>query len=60
MVAPTLLNFVDLFCISEGKMGVVVSFIAVLELFKQRMIYVKQDSILGEIIIEAINNENEW
>lgn len=51
------INFSDLFCISEGKMGVVVSFISLLELYKQRVILIKQDIEMGQIIIEASKNE---
>ena len=42
-------NFHDLFTIDEGKLGVVVSFIAILELLKQEIIEIVQAEYYGEI-----------
>lgn len=45
-------NFNDLFNITEGKIGVVVSFIAILELLKQELIEIIQAEYFGEIHVK--------
>lgn len=47
-------DFVELFTVGEGKMGVVVTFIAILELLKQAMITLSQDAPYGAIQVRAI------
>lgn len=46
-----LLAFVDLFNGSEGRQGVVVSLLAILELCKERLIEIVQDEPLGELLV---------
>jgi len=48
-------RFVSLFSVNEGKMGVVVTFIALLELLKQAMIELFQEQPFGEIQVKAIS-----
>jgi segregation and condensation protein A len=45
-------NFLDFFTINEGRMGLVVTFIAILELVKQALIEISQKDLLGEMSIE--------
>lgn len=52
-------SFVSLFSVNEGKMGVVVTFIALLELLKQAMIELFQEQPFGEIHVKAIEAEVE-
>ncbi len=47
-------EFKDLFFISEGRAGVVVAFIAILELIKQTLIELTQDESFGPIYIRAV------
>ncbi len=47
------IDFVSLFTVSEGRMGVVVTLIALLELLKQHMIEVVQTQEFGTIHIKA-------
>lgn len=48
------ISFTRLFTVQEGRMGVVVTFIAILELLKQSMIEMFQDSPFGQIHVRAI------
>lgn len=50
-------DFSDLFTPAEGKMGVVVTFIAVLELGKQSMLEITQNTPFGSIYIKAKTHE---
>jgi len=45
------INFVDCFDIQEGRPGVVVSFIAILELFRERTIEVVQPKAFGQLYL---------
>lgn len=47
-------RFTNLFNVEEGKQGVVVTFIALLELLKQALIELFQDGPFGEIHVKAI------
>jgi len=47
-------NFVDFFVFTEGKMGVVVTFVAILELLKQTTIELIQAEEFGEIYLRII------
>ena len=47
-------SFVSLFSVNEGKMGLVVTFIALLELLKQAMIELFQEHPFGEIHVKAV------
>ncbi|WP_163938325.1 ScpA family protein [Paraferrimonas sp. SM1919] len=47
------LLFTDLFVVSEGKAGVVVSFLAMLELAKEQLIELVQNQVYGEIHVRA-------
>ena len=44
-------RFEDLFDLAEGRPGIVVTFLAMLELVKQRRVYVKQDRLRAEIVV---------
>jgi segregation and condensation protein A len=46
-------SFTDFFDPSEGRMGVVVSFIAILELLKESMIEIVQSKPYGPIYVKA-------
>lgn len=45
-------NFLDFFKLNEGRMGLVVTFIAILELVKQSLVKISQTDLLGEMSIE--------
>lgn len=47
-------SFLKLFNIHEGRIGVVVTFMAILELLKQAMIEIFQDQNYGEILVRGI------
>ena len=47
------LPFVTLFDVSEGRMGVVVSFLAVMELIKESLIEIVQSEPFGPIHVKA-------
>jgi len=47
------LNFADIFYVEEGKLGVVVSFLAVLELLRQEMIVLVQVEPFGSIYLKT-------
>ena len=49
-----LTEFVDLFTIEEGRQGIVVSFIAILELLKQSLITIVQPELYDPIRIMAV------
>jgi len=51
--------FTDFFDFSEGRMGVVVTFIAILELFKRALIEVVQSEEFGQLHIKAVVEEKE-
>ena len=46
-------NFESLFTPEEGRLGVVVSFLATLELVKEQLIEVVQGEVLGPIHVRA-------
>lgn len=46
------INFADLFNVTEGKVGVVVTFIAILELLKQSIVDIVQNEAFGNIHIK--------
>lgn len=46
-------NFADLFTPEEGRLGVVVSFLAVLELIKESLLDIVQHEVLGPIHVKA-------
>lgn len=52
------IQFAQLFTVEEGRMGVVVTFIAVLELLKQTLITLKQEEPYGVISVQAIQANN--
>ena len=52
--ADTFTDFGDLFTIEEGKSGVVVSLLAILELIKQSLIEIVQTELYGQIHVKAL------
>ena len=46
-------NFADLFTPEEGRLGVVVSFLAILELIKESLLDIVQNEVLGPIYVKA-------
>jgi segregation and condensation protein A len=46
-------NFSDFFDVSEGRMGVVVSFLAILELLKESLIEIVQSESYAPIYVKA-------
>lgn len=53
------ITFVNLFTYEEGRMGVVVTFIAVLELLKQSLIEITQEAPLATIEVRAIQRQSD-
>lgn len=55
------ISFTDLFTVEEGRMGVVVTFIAILELMRQSIIDIVQNEPYAKIYIKskAVNEANE-
>lgn len=51
--AKTFLPFVSLFKVSEGRMGVIVTFMAVMELLKESLIDIVQNDPFGPIHVKA-------
>lgn len=51
--SETCIEFTQLFTVSEGRMGVVVTFIALLELWRQALIELLQTTPFGEIEVSA-------
>lgn len=51
-------NFAELFNVAEGKIGVVVTFIAILELLKQSIVDVVQSEAFGQIHVKIANETN--
>ena len=51
--------FTDLFTIDEGRMGVVVTLLAVLELVKESLIELVQSEVYGPIYVKAPSHVNE-
>lgn len=47
------INFVDIFNVQEGKLGVVVSFLAILELLRQKIVAVIQTESFGTIYLHS-------
>ncbi|GLQ30774.1 segregation and condensation protein A [Litoribrevibacter albus] len=54
-----LMAFKDLFSIDEGKMGVVVTFLAIMELVKESLVELSQSQVFGEIHVRAKQNVME-
>ncbi len=52
-------SFISLFTVEEGRMGVVVTFLAVLELVKENLIELVQSEINGPIYVKAPSHVNE-
>lgn len=52
--SETFTDFGDLFTIAEGKSGVVVSLLAILELIKQSLIEIVQTELYGQIHVKAL------
>jgi len=52
--ADTFTDFSELFTIEEGKSGVVVSLLAILELIKQHLIEIVQTELYGRIHVKAL------
>lgn len=52
--ADTFTDFGELFTIEEGKSGVVVSLLAILELIKQSLIEIVQTELYGQIHVKAL------
>jgi len=52
--ADTVTDFGELFTIEEGKSGVIVSLLAILELIKQSLIEIVQTELYGQIHIKAL------
>ena len=55
----SIVEFHSLFANSEGKMGVVVSFLAILELLKEGLIDVVQSEPLAPIYLSAVVGTQE-
>jgi len=51
-------DFVDLFDVEEGKQGVVVTFLAILELIKESFIECIQSSVFGQINVRLCHVDN--
>lgn len=51
-------EFTKLFDVEEGRMGVVVTFLAMLELIKERLVDVVQDETFAPIYLRAANDSN--
>jgi|GEM_PF-3598217 len=51
----SVIKFIDLFDLSEGRLGLVVSFSAILELYKEQSLSIVQDSQFGPITVETRN-----
>ena len=51
-------SFEALFCVKEGKQGVVVSFLAILELLKESLIEVVQAQVFGRIHVRLASGES--
>jgi segregation and condensation protein A len=49
--------FYELFSVKEGRLGVVVTFMAILELLKQKMIELVQDSVFAPIYVRQYAEE---
>ena len=47
------MNFSDLFTPEEGRLGVVVTFLAMLELIKESLLDIVQHEVLGPIHVKA-------
>jgi len=54
----TFVDFVDLFDVEEGKQGVVVTFLAILELIKESFIECIQSSVFGQINVRLCHVDN--
>jgi segregation and condensation protein A len=52
-IGSTPINFADIFIVHEGKLGVVVSFIAILELLRQEVITITQYEPFGSIYLKS-------
>lgn len=52
--ADQFITFTQLFKVEEGRMGVVVTFIAILELIRQSMLELVQNEMFGPIYVKAI------
>ena len=50
-------EFSSLFDPEEGRIGVVVTFLAILELYKRGLVDVKQDALFGDIVITQLSEE---
>jgi len=55
------INFYQLFTSSPSITEIIVTFLAMLELIKRRLVHVNQETLFGEIIIEdgGLTDENE-
>ncbi|MEM9102872.1 MAG: ScpA family protein [Pseudomonadota bacterium] len=53
------IDFIRLFDVEEGRMGVVVTFLSVMELVKESMIEIVQTKALGPIHVRALSSEQE-
>ena len=51
----SLVMFHELFFLQEGRMGVVVTFMAILELLKQKMITLVQESVFAQIYVRRMD-----
>lgn len=52
-----MLNFTDFFQHTEGKLGVVVTFLAVLELLRSEVIAIVQTESFGKIYLQGVNKQ---
>jgi segregation and condensation protein A len=57
--SESFIEFTTLFTVEEGRRGVVVSLMAVLELIKQSMIELIQAEPFGPIHVKAVGNSSE-
>ena len=57
--ADTFTEFGELFTIEEGRSGVVVTLLAILELIKQSLIDIVQTELYGQIHVKALVAVNE-
>lgn len=54
----SLVMFHELFFLQEGRMGVVVTFMAILELLKQKMITLVQESVFAQIYVRRMDPQS--
>ena len=53
-LAPSTMNFVDVLIKSEGKQGVIVSFLAILELSKEGLVEIIQETVVEQLQLRLV------